>query len=692
MAHTLKTTLLLSLLLLTLCSSAFADQPNNRDVKRWMESSFTQPDRFFFSFRYNDKPFAQLLNRCTSDQLTRRSDMGRLERDYIFTDPATGVQLTCTCTLWENSSAVEWFLRIKNTGKRTTPIISDLLALDMVTDRQRKDPVLHYARGAVCSWDDFQPLRRVLNRGARITLQPGGGRSSSDFLPFFNLEQADHSSLIIAVGWSGEWKTEFSTDSSRATRIRSGMAHTRLVLHPQEEIRSPRIALIFYQGAVEEGQNLLRRHLLAHHRPKRNNQPFSMPLFAAGWGGTPATTHLDDCRKIIEADLPVDYYWIDAEWFGTGKWHQTVGDWRVKEELYPKGLRPISDLLHSAQRFFLLWVEPERVCQTTPWYREHSPWLLSVPQAQRHYNWGRSQAEPDWVKWESLRNQICDNDRLFNLADPAARKFLTDYFSQLIETHGIDCFRHDANIGPLEFWRAADAPDRQGWTEIKWVEGLYAFWDELLQRHPGLIIDNCASGGRRVDLETLSRSTPFWRTDFPSNTTAKQCHTYGLASWVPLNATGDVRPMTDDLYSFRSTFSSSMVLDLSGIGAMDVGDAKLARANKLLQQYRAVQEYFLGDYYPLSCYSQAEDAWMAWQFNRPDLGEGMVQVFRRPQSFLESGSLPLFGLEPEARYVVRNQDEADDYECSGRELMEKGLAVHLPGRPAAAVMVYKKKR
>jgi len=417
-----------------------------------------------------------------------------------------------------------------------------------------------------------------------------------------------------------------------------------------------------------------------------------MPLFAASWGGTPATTHLDDCRKIIEANLPVDTYWIDAEWFGAGKWHQTVGDWHVKKELYPHGLRPISDLLHSAQRFFLLWVEPERVCQATPWYSEYSSWLLSVPQAQRHYNWGRSPAEPDWVKWERLRNQICDNDRLFDLSNPAARKFFTDYFSQLIETHGIDCFRHDANIGPLEFWRAADAPDRQGWTEIKWVEGLYAFWDELLQRHPGLIIDNCASGGRRIDLESLRRSTPFWRTDYPSNTIAKQCHTYGLASWVPLNATGDVRPMTDDLYAFRSTFSSSMVLDLSGIGAMDVHDPKLVRADKLLQQYRAVQDYFLGDYSPLSCYSQAEDAWMAWQFNRPDLGEGMIQVFRRPRSCLESGTFPLNGLEPEAKYMVQNQDEVADHESTGRGLMEKGIAVHLPERPAAVVVIYKKKR
>jgi len=51
---------------------------------------------------------------------------------------------------------------------------------------------------------------------------------------------------------------------------------------------------------------------------------------------------------------------------------------------------------------------------------------------------------------------------------------------------------------------------------------LCAFWDDLLRRHPHLIIDNCASGGRRMDLETMSCSVPLWRTDFPGDPLAKQ--------------------------------------------------------------------------------------------------------------------------------------------------------------------------
>ncbi len=65
-----------------------------------------------------------------------------------------------------------------------------------------------------------------------------------------------------------------------------------------------------------------------------------------------------------------------------------------------------------------------------------------------------------------------ENDRLFNLGIPEAREFLTNFISGKIDEFGLDCFRNDSNIAPLQFWRAADAPDRQGMTEIRWVEGL----------------------------------------------------------------------------------------------------------------------------------------------------------------------------------------------------------------------------
>jgi len=474
------------------------------------------------------------------------------------------------------------------------------------------------------------------------------------------------------------------------------MALTHLRLRPGESIRTPRIALLFYEGEWIRGQNLWRRFILDHHRPSPAGKPLEPPVFNGNWGGTPASAHLANIEAIIAHDLPVEFYWIDAEWFGTGPWWMNAGDWRVKKDLYPHGFKPLSDLLHRSGRKLLLWFEPERVCEGTPWAAERRDWLLDVPEARRVYNWGDKRTFPDWVVSESRRNQIREGDRLFNLAIPEARRFLTDFISAKIDEFGLDCYRHDANIAPLEFWRGADPPDRQGITEIRWVEGLYAFWDELLRRHPRLIIDNCASGGRRIDLESISRSTPFWRTDFAGNVTAKQCHTYGISFWVPLNSTGGVTLGRASDHAWRSSISSTIAFGLFGIGdASQPGpppaDFPFEKAKETLRQYRALQPYFLGDYYPLSAYSQAGGDWIAWQFDRPDLGEGMVQAFRREGSPFEAVRLRLGGLRPDARYAFTDIDEPDSpMEFAGAELMEKGLLVARKERPAAAIITYRR--
>ena len=69
---------------------------------------------------------------------------------------------------------------------------------------------------------------------------------------------------------------------------------------------------------------------------------------------------------------------------------------------------------------------------------------------------------------------------------------LTDHLSNLIRDGRIGCYRQDFNMDPRPFWDAADAPDRVGISEIRHITGLYAMWDELLARHPGLLIDNCS--------------------------------------------------------------------------------------------------------------------------------------------------------------------------------------------------------
>ena len=131
----------------------------------------------------------------------------------------------------------------------------------------------------------------------------------------------------------------------------------------------------------------------------------------------------------------------------------------------------------------------------------------------------------------------------------------------MLTREGIDLYRQDFNIDPLAYWRANDTPDRQGLTEMRHVEGYLAYWDELRRRHPGLLIDTCASGGRRNDLETLRRALPLLRSDYqafdgnPAFALGNQGHTYGLSSWIPYYGQGVYFTDRDYVYSVRSYLS-----------------------------------------------------------------------------------------------------------------------------------------
>jgi alpha-galactosidase len=484
-------------------------------------------------------------------------------------------------------------------------------------------------------------------------------------LPFFNLEGAG-AGVVLAVGWSGRWAATFEAKAHGAVRARAGMAQTRLVLHPGEEIRTPSMLALFYQGDRWRGQNLLRQFILKHHRPLKQGQPLVAPITCGNWGGTRAEVHLDNIEKIIQQRLPVDYYWIDAEWFGTGGWPVNVGDWRVKKDLYPQGFKTLAEKLRADGRELMLWFEPERVFRGTPWQKEHAAWLLGTG----------------------------GENFLFNLGLPEARLFLTDFLSARIEEFGLGCYRQDFNMDPRPFWQQADASDRQGMAEIRHIEGLYAYWDGLLARHPHLIIDNCASGGRRIDLETVGRATPFWRTDGPRDPIAHQCHTYGLLAWVPFSATSQDRALDD--YEFRSSMCSSLCLNWWVAG--DVPAERIPAefpfdwARGTLDQYKAIRHFYYGDYYPLTAYSQARDVWMAYQLDRPDLRQGLVVALRRPSSPYETARFPLRGLDADAQYLITDLDTQATRRLTGGELMQQGLPVSLPRRPGSALITYAREK
>lgn len=618
----------------------------------------------FFSFVYDGKPSSEFLERWNKEQLPAASDTGGSTSSFTYTDPGTGLQVRCVLVEYSDFPTVEWTLYFKNTGDKDTPIVENIQAVDSRFECDTDlDFTLHRIKGDNCTPDSYEPLTEALPANTDLRVANTGGRPTQISFPCFNLATG-RDSLILAVSWAGQWATEFHREAANGLRITAGQELTHFRLHPGEEVRTPMIVLQFYQGDWLRAQNVWRAWMTAHNMPKPNGE-LVKPMTSVCTGNyypglmSDAKQEIAFLSKYVEERIPFDYWWQDAGWYpcdGVG-WPKT-GTWEVDPIRFPKGLKEVGDFAREHGAGTIVWFEPERVHPDT--------WL--------------TQNHPEWILGG-------EKGGLLNLGNPEAEKWLTDHIDGIITEQKIDVYRQDFNIDPLPYWRANDTEDRQGITEINHVTGYLAYWDELLRRHPGMFIDSCASGGRRNDLETLRRAVPLLRSDWYAGPAGQQCQTYGLSLWLPFQGTGVIHEK--DEYWTRSSFVAEYTFgpDTPGLGVVD-----FTRLRRLAGEWQRISDCFYGDFYPLTPYTLAEDAWMAWQYNCPDKGKGVIQAFRREQSFYQSAQFRLHGLESNATYRITNLDTpGQSQEIPGRELMEKGLSIAINECPHAVIVLYERR-
>jgi alpha-galactosidase len=492
--------------------------------------------------------------------------------------------------------------------------------------------------------------------------------------------------FLLAIGWPGRWRAEFARDDATGLRIRAGQDQTRFRLKPGETFRSPLIAILFFEGGDRiRAQNLWRRWMIAHNLPRPGGK-LPPPMLEAStctffdeMGRADEANQIEHIDRHRAAKLPITHWWMDAGWYPCwldyrkkNAWWIT-GTWEPDRKRFPKGLRAIADHAHRHGIGTLVWFEPERVAPDTWLAKERPHWLLMRPKT----------ALPGPVNsWINFQRQ--DENGILDLGNDEARQWLIERVSSLIRSEGIDVYRQDFNINPLPNWRTNDPPERQGMAENRHTLGYLATWDALRDRFPELLLDSCASGGRRNDLETLRRSVALHPTDHAyDDLPVKQCLRHTLFQWMPFFG-GPVLPLARvDANAFRSTLGLSTAI---GFDLRQPHDLDLLR--KLMAEWRQVAPCYYGDFYPLTSYSLADDVWMAWQFHRPAENDGVVQVFRRPASPHESAALPLRGIDPARAYVVTDFDEPAPVRKPGSDLLA-GLRVAMPKGPSSRTIHYR---
>lgn len=183
-------------------------------------------------------------------------------------------------------------------------------------------------------------------------------------------------------------------------------------------------------------------------------------------------------QAMIAAEMGVEYFVIDAGWFGRdGRWSNNIGDWRENEDSAFRGrMSEFSGYVKSLGMKFGLWLEPERALANTPVLREHPEYFFTN-----------------------------GNSYFLDFARLDAREYITGVVMSVIARYGLDFIKFDFNDG-ISY-------DPSGSGFYRYFDGYHRFIAAIRAAHPDLYIENCASGGQRIDMHSLSLCDSAWYSD-----------------------------------------------------------------------------------------------------------------------------------------------------------------------------------
>ncbi|MGA8994529.1 MAG: alpha-galactosidase [Nocardioidaceae bacterium] len=232
-----------------------------------------------------------------------------------------------------------------------------------------------------------------------------------------------------------------------------------------------------------------RFHRFLRSRPQHPSRP--RPVLLNTWEAVYFDHDLDTLLELADraAEIGIERFVLDDGWFrGRRDDHAGLGDWYVDESVWPMGLHPLVDRVHTHGMEFGLWFEPEMVNLDSDLARDHPEWLFATEHGPGI----------------SSRFQ-----HVLDLGHPEAYDYVRDRVSSLVEEYGIAYLKWDHNRPLVD---AGHSPTFEPGVHVH-TEALYRLLAELRRAHPGLEIESCCGGGGRIDLGILEHTDRVWVSD-----------------------------------------------------------------------------------------------------------------------------------------------------------------------------------
>ena len=289
------------------------------------------------------------------------------------------------------------------------------------------------------------------------------------------------------LAWTGSWQMEISRQHDDVC-LSGGLAdrefgHWMKTLAPGESIESPPAVLSCVAGGLDK---LCDRLTAVQHRAV-DRQPAieqDLPIVFNEWCTTWGDPAHDKVLAIADSlqHSPVKYLVIDAGWYkgDGGDWGRAHGDWVPSQTLFPYGLRATADAIRERGLIPGLWFEMETVGDTSAAFSlvDHLLQRDGIPITVRHR-------------------------RFWDLRDPFAVDYLTEKVIHLLRDCGFGYLKVDYNETA---GLGCDGAESLGEGLRQQVIASYRFFERIREKLPNLVIENCASGGHRLEPSMLART------------------------------------------------------------------------------------------------------------------------------------------------------------------------------------------
>ncbi|MCM1267631.1 MAG: alpha-galactosidase [Bacteroidales bacterium] len=315
-----------------------------------------------------------------------------------------------------------------------------------------------------------------------------GNWSSKKYLPLGYVENTQaHTALFWQIEHNGSWHYEIGDQNTHFYVCVSGptevQSHWFKNLAQGESFTSVPVAVGVCADSFEQaiGELTKYRRLIRRKNKDNENLPVIFNDYMNCLFGDPTT---EKELPLIEAAAACgcEYYVIDAGWYALGSWWDSVGEWQESRERFPNGIKEVTDRIRKRGMIPGVWLELE---------------VMGI-------RCEKAKKAPD--DWFFVRHgkRVFDRSRYqLDFRNPAVIAHVNEVIDRVVNQYGVGYIKMDYNIEPGIGTELDAESVGQGMLEH---EKAYLAWlDSVFAKYPDLVIENCSSGGLRIDYALLSR-------------------------------------------------------------------------------------------------------------------------------------------------------------------------------------------